>query len=45
MPSQKEVSQLFNYYDSDKSGALDYKEFTSIICGTEEADSAVKKST
>mgnify|MGYP001017634589 CR=1 FL=1 len=28
IPSQKDLMMLFNYYDTDKSGALDYKEFT-----------------
>jgi len=28
---RKDLTNLFNYYDSDHSGALDYKEFTQIL--------------
>jgi Ca2+-binding EF-hand superfamily protein len=31
--NKKDIETLFNYYDSDKSGSLDYKEFTAIIVG------------
>ena len=27
----KDFNQIFNYYDKDGSGNLDYKEFASII--------------
>ena len=30
-PSKKDLQQVFQYYDTDGSGALDYKEFTAII--------------
>jgi len=33
IPSAKDLNSLFNYYDSDGSGALDYKEFSSILLG------------
>jgi Ca2+-binding EF-hand superfamily protein len=33
IPSPKDLMALFNYYDTDSSGALDYKEFTqAILC-------------
>lgn len=31
IPSKRDVEALFNYYDTDKSGALDYKEFCAIL--------------
>ena len=33
LPSPSVCDQLFHYYDTDKSGALDYKEFAAIITG------------
>ena len=30
-PNKKDITTLFNYYDLDRSGALDYKEFTGMI--------------
>jgi Ca2+-binding EF-hand superfamily protein len=33
LPSKAEVTKLFNHYDSDGSGSLDYKEFTLILLG------------
>jgi Ca2+-binding EF-hand superfamily protein len=33
LPSQKEVGQIFAHYDVDGSGFIDYKEFTSVLCG------------
>jgi len=33
------VNQLFNYYDKDGSGNLDYKEFTAIVLGGQDAPS------
>ena len=33
IPSKKELDQLFQYYDRDSSGALDYKEFAAILTG------------
>lgn len=33
LPSKKEITLLFNYYDKDSSGYLDYKEFTSMLLG------------
>jgi Ca2+-binding EF-hand superfamily protein len=33
LPSKAEVTKLFNYYDTDGSGSLDYKEFTGILLG------------
>ena len=38
IPSKKDTEALFNYYDTDRSGALDYKEFTAILL---DKDSAV----
>jgi Ca2+-binding EF-hand superfamily protein len=29
------MKPLFDFYDSDKSGSLDYKEFSAIIFGNE----------
>lgn len=31
IPSQNDLDKLFRYYDTDGSGALDYKEFTGIL--------------
>lgn len=31
---QKEIAQLFDLYDQDKDGAVDYKEFTGIVFGS-----------
>ena len=31
--SKKDLTSLFSYYDSDSSGALDYKEFTAMLTG------------
>jgi len=36
IPSKKDLDMLFQYYDSDGSGYLDYKEFTSILVGKEQ---------
>ena len=33
IPTKRELDMLFQYYDSDASGALDYKEFTAILVG------------
>jgi len=33
--SEQELKPLFKQYDADGSGALDYKEFSSIIFGSE----------
>ena len=33
LPSPASCEELFRYYDTDKSGALDYKEFSAIITG------------
>lgn len=33
IPNKKDLNMLFNYYDSDGSGSLDYKEFTQILLG------------
>ena len=33
--SKKDLETLFKYYDTDGSGALDYKEFSVIICGNQ----------
>jgi Ca2+-binding EF-hand superfamily protein len=33
--SKKDLEMLFNYYDTDGSGALDYKEFTGILLGND----------
>ena len=33
--SEQELRPLFNQYDTDGSSSLDYKEFSSIIFGTE----------
>ena len=35
IPSKKDLQMLFNYYDTDGSGSLDYKEFTVIITGND----------
>ena len=35
---------LFNYYDTDGSGALDYKEFTAIIVDNDKTGKPEKKS-
>jgi Ca2+-binding EF-hand superfamily protein len=35
IPSKKDLEMLFKYYDSDGSGALDYKEFSAILLGKE----------
>jgi len=34
---------LFNYYDTDGSGSLDYKEFTAIIVDTDKSGKPEKK--
>jgi hypothetical protein len=31
IPSKRDLQMLFSYYDTDGSGALDYKEFSAII--------------
>jgi len=33
--SQQELEPLFRQYDTDRSGSLDYKEFSSIIFGND----------
>jgi len=33
--SEKELGPLFNQYDTDGSGSLDYKEFSCIIFGND----------
>jgi hypothetical protein len=33
IPSKKDLTMLFNFYDTDGSGSLDYKEFTAIFLG------------
>lgn len=33
IPTQKDLNMLFNIYDADGSGALDYKEFSSAVFG------------
>jgi hypothetical protein len=33
VPSKKDLENLFKYYDTDGSGALDYKEFAAAITG------------
>lgn len=43
IPSKKDLMMLFNYYDTDKSGSLDYKEFTAILLGKESNQEAGKK--
>lgn len=30
----KDLMALFNYYDADRSGSLDYKEFSQILLGS-----------
>jgi Ca2+-binding EF-hand superfamily protein len=35
IPSKKDLEMLFTYYDTDGSGALDYKEFTAILLGND----------
>ena len=35
LQSQKEAQQIFNHYDLDKSGVLEYKEFCAMLCGGE----------
>ena len=47
LPSKSEVTKLSNYYDTDGSGSLDYKEFTGILLGGSNvvnADDQAKKS-
>jgi Ca2+-binding EF-hand superfamily protein len=34
---------LFQYYDSDASGALDYKEFSVIITGNKDTQPTMEK--
>ncbi len=31
IPSKRDLQTLFSYYDTDGSGALDYKEFSAIL--------------
>lgn len=33
--SPEEVSPLFKIYDTDRSGSIDYKEFSAIVFGGE----------
>lgn len=35
--SKKDLQMLFQYYDTDGSGSLDYKEFSSIVCGKDQS--------
>lgn len=35
LQSQKEAQQIFNHYDKDRSGVLEYKEFCVMLCGGE----------
>ena len=35
IPTKKDLEMLFKYYDTDGSGALDYKEFSAILLGKE----------
>ena len=43
---KKDLETLFKHYDRDHSGALDYKEFSQIICGDQtKFDQPVKKNT
>jgi len=34
IPTRQDLDMLFNIYDVDQSGALDYKEFSSAVFGT-----------
>ena len=43
IPSQKELNNLFTYYDSDRSGALDYKEFTQILLDPKASNTMQRK--
>lgn len=33
IPTEQDLMALFNIYDTDKSGALDYKEFGTMLFG------------
>ena len=45
MPSKRDLEALYKFYDTDKSGELDYKEFTAIICkNAGKPEPAAKKS-
>lgn len=39
IPSKKDLDNLFKYYDTDSSGALDYKEFSAVITGNDQSQS------
>ncbi len=44
MVSRRDIDLLFNHYDQDKSGVLEYKEFSAIICsGSEKPEPMEKK--
>ena len=31
--SEEEINNLFNYFDKDEGGFIDYEEFKNAICG------------
>jgi len=33
IPTKQDLNLLFNLYDTDRSGALDYKEFSAVLFG------------
>jgi hypothetical protein len=45
IPTQKDLNVLFNIYDADQSGTLDYKEFSSIVFGRPATASSARPST
>jgi len=45
IPTQKDLNMLFNIYDADGSGALDYKEFSSAVFGRPATASSSRPST
>jgi Ca2+-binding EF-hand superfamily protein len=43
IPSQRDLDSIFNYYDTDRSGSLDYKEFTAILLDKDSGNNFEKK--
>jgi Ca2+-binding EF-hand superfamily protein len=41
----EQMKTLFNAYDTDRSGLVDYKEFTAIIFGEEASNKALLQKT
>lgn len=40
IPTRQELMNLFNHYDADKSGQLDYREFSDILFGRKQSGSS-----